>query len=247
VSPHNDPLIKALYNSLPNATNAEAAELGLAMQRVIRGENLDDINPEAARLYRQYMAEIDATAEQYEKNKEDFITDAHDSAVRLTDKEKVKYLEIAKEKQSNFRAQARMKGTQKKQWMIDQLKNGPKEEIYVEPVVEIGRIGDSPAQQIVGQRITINGVSLYLPPGKNTVHPIFAERYRQIQQSRNETTARKEVLKGVGIDPTGGKRVLDGWQQTALEMERINREYGSSSGSGEGGDSWQTPELHGSF
>ena len=245
-SPHNDPLVKALYQRLPHATNLEAAEIGLALQRVLRGENLDDTDPEMAAKYRQYMANADATVVAYEKNKERFITSSLDEAVELTDAQKAVLNEQTQKKFKAMKTASKMNATRKKVWMQDQIKNGPKVEIYVEPQAVIGRAGQQPVVALEGIVIGLNGVRMYLPPGKNMVHPLFAQRYEQIMRGKKEQEARQQALqRPAPADWVEGSP--DGWSRVAEEMHKINKEFGSSSGSGESGERWDTPELTGRF
>ena len=242
MSPANDPIIRALINEMGTATNAEAGEIALAMQRVIRGENLDDTNPDLANQYREVLATMDADSEAFVANKDKFMTDSLNEAVVLTDAEKEKLNERTNAKMARYRAEAKMRSSDKVRWMTDQLKNGPKEKIYVEPKVQMGSIGGMPTSVIEGTMIRINGVSVFLQPGWNETHPIIADRYRQIQRSGQETLARKQLLQGVGIQSkewVPGKP--DGWQQTAKKMAEIDSEYGSH------GEDWGDPALHRTF
>jgi len=248
VSPHNDPLIKDLYEKLPHMTNAQAAEIGLALQRVVRGENLDDIDPDKASAYREYMHQLDVHSNAYEKDKARFITESHNEANRPSERTAAKLRVEGQQRYSQIKAERAMNAAEKKQIMRDHIKNGPFEEVYVDPKVVLGRIGEGQTTTLEGQIVGLNGVQLYLEPGVNKRVPkLYAERYRQIKHGQNETRARKEILSGKGIDPTGGPRVRDGWEQLADRMHEINKEYGSTAGSGESGDNWLTPDLHQKF
>ena len=242
VNPANDPLVRALIEDLGTATNLEAGEIALAIQRVVRGENLEDTNPELAAKYKEYLADVDADAAAYDASKEAFITTALDEAVQLTDKQKSILNAQTAKKYAFFKQQARMNSAQKQRWMQDQLENGPKVKVYVEPKVVMGAIGGQPASEIQGVMIRISGVSVYLQPGWNETHPIIADRYKQIARSGAGTLKRKQVLQGIGIQSEGwvaGRP--DGWQQTARKMAEIDAEFGSE------GDSWDDPTLHRNF
>ena len=229
-------------------TNVEAAKLGMAIQKTIRGENLQETDPEAYQLYMHYMTLADKASADWHQDREKFVQDSHDNANRPSDEEAVRMREEVNQRFAVHKENARMNSTQKKLFMQDHIKNGPFEELYVEPVVKIGRIGDHQETRLEGRVIGLAGVQLYLEAGLNKKVPThYAERYRQIKHGEMETEARKALLQGKGIDPTGGPSVQDGWQQVAKGMEKINREYGSSSGSGEAGDSWSTPDLHQPF
>lgn len=246
VSPHNDPLVKALYQRLPHATNLEAAEIGLALQRVLRGENLEDTNPEMAAKYKEYMAQADAVSDAYEKGKERFITSSLDEAVELTDAQKAVLNEATQKKFKALKASSKMNASRKKLWMLDQIKNGSKVDIYVEPQVVVGRSGQQQVASLEGIVIGLNGVRMYLPPGKNSVHPLIAQRYEQIMRGKQEQMARQKALqRPAPADWVPGQP--DGWSKVAEEMHDINKKFGSSSGSGESGQNWDTPELTGRF
>jgi hypothetical protein len=99
-----------------------------------------------------------------------------------------------------------------------------------------------------GVVIGLNGVRIYFPPGVNKMHPLFAQRYEQIKRSKLETDARKSALQdsdSSAADWRPGRP--DGWAQVARKMNKINEEFESTSGSGEGGKDWTTPELAGNF
>lgn len=223
---------------LPTATNAEAAEIGLAIQRVIRGENLDDINPDMANRYREYMHTIDRSAREWETDRQKFYEDSLEEGRmnRPTGRKLQDAIETGKKKIAFYRAQSRQKHADKRAWMEKQLRDGPKVEVYVEPNVVVGRIGDHPTTAVEGQMIRINGVQVYLKPGKNMTHPIIAERYEQIRRSKQETAERKSALSN-----------YDSWRNVGRKMDKINREYGSTSGGGERGDSWLTPDVNQQF
>ena len=229
-------------------TNVEAAKLGFAMQRVIRGESLEDTDPEAALLYKEFMAKADQASSDWDRNKEKFITDALDGANMPTEQEAVALRQQLRQRYALIKEDVRMGVAQKRQFMLDHIKNGPFEEVYVEPKMVIGRQGDAQVTSIEGQIIGLCGVQLYLEPGKNEKVPSrYAERYRQILAGGKETQARKDVLQGKGVDPTGGPGAKDGWEQLASRMHEINSESGSSSGGGEAGDNWLAPDLHQRF
>jgi hypothetical protein len=214
------------------------------MQKVIRGENLQETDPELYQIYMQSMAAADKASADWHNDRKKFIEEAHDEANRPSEKDAVRLRAEAKQRFDQHRANARMNSAQKKKYMQDHIKNGPFEEVYVEPTVVTGRIGDHQETRLEGQIIGLAGVQLYLEAGINKKVPkLYAERYRQIKRGKEETQARKELLQGKGIDPTGGPGVQDGWQQMAKKMKEINEDYGSTSGSGESGDRWDTPDL----
>src|SRR3990167_6216870 len=157
-SPHNDPLVKALYDKLPTATNLEAAQIGLALQRVIRGENLEDTNPDAAAAYKEFMANADKTSEAYERDKARFIISSLDDALQLTDKQKAKLNEITGLKYKEIKKKVKTNTHNKKLWMQDQITNGPKVEVYVEPKLQMGRVGDAQTIQMEGIVIGLNEI-----------------------------------------------------------------------------------------
>ena len=244
VNPDNDPLIKDLYEKLPDMTNVDAAKLGLAVQKVIRGENLQETDPEMYAIYMQSMAAADKASADWMNDRRKVIEAGYDEANMPSDKEAVRLRKEANEKFAAYKANARLNTNQKKKFFQDHIKNGPFVELYVEPKVVIGRVGDNQQTQLEGQVVGLAGVRLYLEPGlQKRVPQLFAQRYEQIVRSEKETSARKEIMQGKGIDPTGGPGVEDGWQQMAKKMKEINDDYGSTSGSGEAGDRWDTPDL----
>lgn len=221
----------------------------MALQRVIRGENLEDIDPDLAHRYLAFMAALDADSSAYEQNKERFILEARSTANYPTEKRKAELNEITQQKFKSLRSRANKRSNDKRKWMTQQIQSGPKVQLYVEPKVVTGIGPDNmPAVALEGYKISLNGVSVYLRPGNNEVHPLIAERYQQIVRSRQETAQRKNVLqssfKGMSSWSPG---MPDGWTTVAREMNKINSEFGSTSGSGEAGKDWTTPDLRGGF
>jgi len=211
----------------------------LALQKAIRGENLDDVNPALASRYRQYMRTVDTFSEAYEKDRANFIEEAWEEGLsnRPTGQKRAEKQQEVAQRLQHHRANAKLGQAEKKKWMTDQIKNGPKEKIYVEPKIVLGSIGGQPASRVEGYKIGINGVTVYLAPGENNVHPIIADRYRQIQQGKIEDTKRKELL-----------MANKSWKDVAKGMQDLNDEYGSRSGSGgEAGGDWLSPDVYQEF
>ncbi len=226
-------------------TNLEAGRLGLAMQRVVRGENLEDTDPEAAAAYLAFMATADRSAEDWDKSRLKVIEDGYAGANIPSEKEAVVLRKELVSRFATIKEDVRLNQADKMRFMQNHIKNGPFEEVFVEPVMVTGRAGNMPVTSVEGQIIGLCGVQLYLRPGRNPKVPTqYAERYRQILQGRKGSEARKAVLQGKGIDPTGGVDGKDGWEQMADIMHDINSESGTSSGGGEAGDNWLAPDLH---
>ena len=248
VNPDNDPLVKELLDRGSTMNNVDAGELGLAIQRVIRGENLEDTDPAMAAKYRAFMAAADAASADWDRNRAKVIEDGYNDANMPTEKEAVVLRKQVQERYAVIKEEVRLNSAQKSKFMQDHIKNGPFESLYVEPKLVVGRSGDMQISAVEGQIIGLCGVQLYLEAGQNAKVPTrYAERYRQILAGRKETEARKAILSGKGIDPSGGPEQKDGWEQLADEMHKINSESGSSSGGGEAGDNWLTPDLHQRF
>ena len=229
-------------------SNVDAGRLGLAMQRVIRGESLEDTDPIAAAAYLAFMAKADRSAEQWETQRKKVIEDGYSGANIPTEKEAVQLRQELNQRFAVIKEEVRLNQSDKLRYMRDHIKNGPFEEVYVEPRMVLGRAGGMATTAVEGQIIGLCGVKLYLPPGRNPKVPTkFAERYRQILRSRKGSEARKAALQGKGVDPTGGKDAKDGWEQMADIMHEINSESGTSSGGGDAGDNWLAPDLYQRF
>lgn len=183
------------------------------------------------------MATADAESAAYEKDRESYVTDAYNSANRPTGARKEQLQQDAAAKMKEARVNAKLNQTMKEKWMKDQLINGPKEEVYVEPKIVTGIANGAPTSVAEGYMIRINGVSVYLKPGMNKTHPIIVERYRQIKRGQAETTQRKALLQGD-----------HNWKDVAEGMNRLNDEYNSRSGSGgEAGGDWASPDVYQEF
>lgn len=239
----NSRVVQALYNILPTASNEEAAEIGLALQRVIRGENLEDVNPQLAARYREYMAKVDRATEEYERDRQKFVDETIEEGRRTagTDEQRAK---LAAKGAQRFQAEvqtARLKQSAKRARIMNLIENGPKREVYVNPRVVMGRVGENQVAKTEGLRINIQGVAVYVPPGKNLVPEIIADRIDEIQRSDQETTERKEALQN--FDGAGDWRPgqPDGWDVVSQRQKEIDAKYKSK------GDPWDDPKISGSF
>jgi hypothetical protein len=185
------------------------------------------------------MREVDSVSEAYENDRAKFIESSWEEGLsnRPTGRKRLEKQQEVAQRLQKHRSEIKLDKRNKKQWMIDQIKNGPKEKIYVQPKVVMGSVGGQPASRIEGYKIGINGVIVYLPPGENNVHPIIAERYRQITQGQEENQKRKELL-------MANKE----WKNVAKGMHELNDEYNSrSGGGGEAGGNWMAPDLYTEF
>jgi len=219
----DDALLKAIVYDLPSASEAEAMEIALALQKRVRGdasllENTGDLGDVIANI-RDTAREVDKAAESFDKNRESFVESIMHSAPKLSDKQKDK---IRAEGMADFQKIVRslkagksMKQAQFKTF----LQNAPKEEILVtgNPRIKNGR------NVIEPDVVTLMGFRFVLEPGARNVPQPVAIAYKKMQEVRSQQRAKMAVMSGDGSP--------QGWyDQSTLEakMAGVDQEYGSN-------------------
>lgn len=218
-----DERMRALMAQLPNASEAEALEIMLKLQEIIRGPAALTQNPEMGEQVakmRQAAAERDRMAKRFESDQAGFIEEVFQRAEKIkptgerADRIKAEAAKLTK----SLMADARRSDSAMKRRLDYLIDHGPKETITVLPKVETVQQGDSIVTKTVPEVIRLRHRAFALPAGTYEVPKIVAEAYRNILRSRQETEARKAIL-------SSGKRDSEVFQQ----ISRIDQEYGSPS------------------
>jgi hypothetical protein len=213
---YKDPSVQSIFAQMPNASETEALELALRLQKIIRGKASLLDSPEQAdtlNAMRKDAAERDAVAAAYEANKQAFIDEIFDktegkklTGAKAEDAKKrvMNALEIARANSKANRALRRRR-------LEEELRLAPKEEIYVSGEVQIVRVGKGLVPKIFPEEIQIGHVKFVLAPGKHTVPKQVADIHRQRLLSKSESEGRKNMLSvdHIDIDRNVAKR----WNQ----------------------------------
>lgn len=211
---HKDPTIEAILASMPEASESQALELALRLQKIARPEaNLLD-SPELSdtlNAMRADAAERDKVWQAYQSNKEAFIEGVFNDAEgrKLTGQA----AEEAKKRVANALAVARqgakINRADRRRKLEQTLRLAPKEEIYVTGEVEIVRKGKGLVPTIMPEIIRIGHVQFVLAPGKHTVPQQVAEIHRQRLLSKQETQEREDMVSVDRIDID--RNIADKW------------------------------------
>lgn len=218
-----DAFVQALIFELPNASDAEAKEIALAVQQRLRGDaslldspelsdTLEDIRLEAA--------EIDKAADAWAKDEQGFVDDAFERAPKLTDEQKeklaVKGRQEWKESVTYLKAGRHVKQLQ----MMDRLQREPLEEIHV--MGSPATIGGK--RRMRPYNVRILGISFNLEPGIHKVPQTIARAYREMIKQQAYTDAKKVLWSGKTSPMASGGY----WDAGDLERQlaALNKQYG---------------------
>jgi hypothetical protein len=214
-----DDRTRALLAQLGTASEAEAVEIGLKLQQIVRGEASLLDNPEMSEQLskvRGYAHERDEAARKWNEDQEKFKEEVYARADKLRPRgvkaaeAQARAAQITQQAYSNARVQTSQLNAE-----FDRLvEYGPKETISVAPKHETVRLGDNIETVQVPDIVRIRHREWRLWPGVYEVPKPVAERYRDILRSRAATAARKKAM-------TKGQRDVDMVQ----ELARIAKEY----------------------
>ena len=218
-----DPFIQALIYELPEASNAEAREIALAVQQRLRGDASLLDSPELSDTLegiRLEAAEIDKAADAWNKDKGGFIEATFARAPKLTDKQKEK-LSLRGQKHWKDSVTYMKAGRHVKQLeMKDRLQREPLEEIHVigRPAVVGGKHRRLP------DKVRILGMSFDLTPGVHTVPKTIANAYRELLRQRAYADSKKSIWSGETAPMTSGGYLDIG--DLSLQLAKLNKQYG---------------------
>lgn len=213
-----DPIIKAMVEKLPTATNVEGLDIANALVELLRGQKVQ--GEELAKL-RQEMAKMDKAAEKWETDRKKFIEDVYNEAEKLRMPDKMRE-QLQAEQSINLTAkiqQARAELPMDKKRFEEALAAEPKE-VITSP----GRyvtVSDGKGMQLaklLPEEIRIKHMVWVLEPYKPTEVPhSVAEYIRNKHKSAQETARRQEAMM---------KNMESG--DLEMEMKKIDAEFHSS-------------------
>lgn len=217
-----DEFVKALIYELPNANDVRAQEIGMELQKRMRGDaallNNPEQSEEISRL-RTQAHEADEAAERYEKNKVGFVDSVIADAPKMTDQQrerlKVEGQHMLKTAIDNTKAGKTLKQLQFKQ----ALRNAPLVDLHV-----IGKFVNTPqGARHLPEIISIMGVKFNLNPGIQRVPQPVATAYLQAKQISVQKEKKQAILRG-----EGARFGVYDQQQMNQKLHEVNQEFGSN-------------------
>lgn len=220
-----DSRLSKILGLMPEATESEALEIALILQRSIRGKasllERPDAQPIVSALREQAAARDDAV-KRFEQDKQGFIDNVMSQAERNmpseAEREKLRAKALQELNMATLSARARNSANKKK---FEQYVNGmPKRQIHVLGHVEMVKVGDGFQPKVFPEEIRIKHMIWSLEPGTHLVPEIVAQVFDNRQRGAAETAARQKVLQASG---EAGRDV-----NVFTEWQKINEEYGSA-------------------
>jgi len=219
----NDPVVRALIYDLPSASQAEATEIALQLQKRLRGDaSLLENEAEMADVIediRKEAYEIDKAAEKWETDRMRFVEDVIDNAPKLSKAQEEK-LQAKGQHMLSEAIKLRRAGKSTKQLQFKEyLRHAPTEDIMV--TGQFVKTPDGPRH--IPDVVTVLGIRFVLEPGVQTVPAPIAEAYKQMVLTRQQQAKKMALMKGEGA-PTGSYEHGDMMQKIA----DVNRHFGSN-------------------
>ena len=218
-----DPFIQALIYELPDASEAQAKEIALAVQQRLRGDASLLDSPELADTLegiRGEAVEIDKAAGAWAKDEQGFVEDAFRRAPQLTDKQK-EALSLKGRKQWKDSVTYLKAGRHVKQLqMKERLQREPLEEIHV-----IGRLVIKGGKhRRLPDHVRILGMSFEFTPGIHNVPRTIANAYKEMIKQRAYADAKKTLWSGETSPMASGGYWDVG--ELAQQLAKLNKQYG---------------------
>jgi hypothetical protein len=193
-----DPVIKALLLDLPTASEVEAKEIALALQKRVRGDasllgNEEDLGEVISQI-RQEAAEIDKAAEKWDMGPVKFVDDVLSQSPKLTDQQRDRLRAKGIQDYQKAIVETRAGKSYKQAQFKRMLKNAPLEKINV-----TGRFINTPNGMVhMPDEIRILGLSYRLSPGIQEVPAPIAVAYRRMQMERQKLQQKMSLMQGEG-------------------------------------------------
>lgn len=188
-----------LSDKFVKGTNQEAAEIGMALRQLISGQavmlqNQEEQSREIARI-RSRMAEMDATAEKYEKDRDGFIQEVLDKADRIRTSNPDRAIVRGMNEFQDALTVAKAEANVDKMKFHENIRRMPKETVISPGVLETVMENGRPVNKIMAESIGIKDLRWVLPPGIPTEVPqIVAAALRDRRRSEEESRARESML-----------------------------------------------------
>jgi uncharacterized protein YfcZ (UPF0381/DUF406 family) len=221
--------VKALLSDKFTAgTNAEALDIALDLQEIMRGQNsiLSQVNSNNSRVTDELqrlharMAEYDTKAEQFEADRAKFLAEVDKLAdkVRVSGEEKDKLVAKGAIQFQEALASARANAVVSRLKFEDELVHMRTETVVSPGTVEVVSVSGQPTPKIFPEAVHIKHKVWVLPPGRPVEVPfIVAEVLRQRRQMEEEQSERKAALSAQSQDTV-----------LAQKWDTINRKYGTT-------------------
>lgn len=191
-----DSVIKALLFDLPTASEAEAKEIALALQKLVRGDasllanegELSDIISDI----REEAALIDIQTAEWEKGPEAFVDSVMSQAPKMSDKRKAELQAYGADMLKQAITNSRAGKTVKQMQFREMLKNAPLETIHVTGKTFQTRKGPV----IKPDEVSLMGLRFVLEPGVHSVPAPVARAYNLILKQRTVVRERQVLMQG---------------------------------------------------
>jgi hypothetical protein len=197
-----DPAVRALLsNDFVQGTNAEAVEIGMALQQIIRGqaalmENQAQFSDEIARI-RQRMNEMDKAAERWNNDRESFVQEVLDRAesLKATGSEKDRILANGGNQFTEAITRARAEQVSDNMKFEQSLRDMPKVTIVSPGELVMVSEGGRQVAKIMNETVKIKTHKWTLPAGKAVEVPLaVAKVLDERRRLQAETEARQNLL-----------------------------------------------------
>ena len=176
------------------ASEEEVLALGEALSGFLDGQEVD---PQVAAKMRAKVASMKKAEGDFLTDRQRFVDETFDRGMKkaaIGSKKEAVEARVAGELQSAVQGARALRQT-KRLWVLDQIKNGPKEIVNVPPRVVTYSTGEGPIQRVEGEEISLLGVTVRIPTGEQMVPAVIANRLREIWRSRAETEQRKGAMR----------------------------------------------------
>jgi len=193
-----DSVIKALLFDLPTATEVEAKEIALALQKLVRGDasllaNEGELSHIIADI-RKEASFIDKQSAAWDIGPEAFVESVMMDAPKMSDKKKGELQAYGADMLKKAISTSKAGKTVKQMQFREQLKNSPLETIYV-----TGKTFQTKQGPVIRpDEVSIMGLRFELEPGIQKVPAPVARAYNLLLAQRNTVLERQALMQGVG-------------------------------------------------
>lgn len=212
-------------------SNADAAQIALQLQQIVRGqasilENQELFGTNLNKLEAK-MKQYDEDARKWEEDRVKFLADINERADRLRVTDPSRRAEMATRvmnEEAEAMNMAKAIYATNKMKFEERIQRAPKVRVISPGVVESGRIGDQPITRVVAEVIRIKNYEWKLPPGVAVEVPDFvAQRFYDKQRQLAEFEERKAAL---SADRNGG--AMSEASDVTRQMSKIDEKYGTT-------------------
>lgn len=201
---YKDPKIQNILTRMSTATELEALDLALQLQKIARGKASLLENPELSDVVSSMRANADAR----DKAQKAWDTDAAaflEDAWNRAEKKKLTGSKAEEARKNYLKAKglatagAKMSRALRRKQLEEQLRSEPTETINVVGTPSLLRKGQSLQMVIEPVRISIGHLAWILPTGTHTVPASVAARHRDMTSGLEERQKRSDLLDATSI------------------------------------------------